>query len=73
MSKKERELLTQFMNAVMYKLCPDINSMPMREMRAVEWSKGAGFDNTEFEDNEPCLTAYWMWDAIEKLEKLSTT
>lgn len=70
MSKKERELITQFMNAVMYKLHPDISNMPMREMQDAEFSNGDGFEGTEFENSENCLNAYFIWDAINKLEEL---
>lgn len=60
MTTHERALVKQFMYLVLKQLHPNWNEYNFPKMESVEYTKGDGFDGTEFEDAEKMQMAYYM-------------
>lgn len=73
MTNDERRTIIQFMNAVLYKQFPNIQDMPMQDMKSKEWKYGECFDGSPYQDKAELIQAFYMWDAIEKMEAIQQT
>ena len=68
MTAKERSAILQFMRLVLNNLHPNLNEYPIQEMKQVESTVGDEFERTQYQDAHHLIEAYYMNDAIEKLE-----
>jgi hypothetical protein len=68
MNIESKKLILQFMRLTLYQFHPNFNEYPVKDMKRVDGSHGAGFVGTEYEHKQNLLQAYYMYQAIEGLE-----
>lgn len=73
MTPQQKKFILRFMRLTLWNMHPNFNEYPIHKMSQVvnegNAVDGTGFEDTEYQNCDDLIEAYWLNDAIEKLEK----